>query len=59
MKKFFTDGGNKFFIENLYDLEKPLRFRPATENELKIYKIKCDRKNKLKKLNNVTKNKQM
>ena len=47
MKEIFTEGKNKFFIENLYDLEKPLRFRPATEKELKDYRIKCEKIRKI------------
>ena len=46
---------NKFFIENL---EKPLKFRPATEQDIENYKIKMEklrikleRKLKLEQLN--------
>lgn len=58
MKELFTDGEKKIFIENLYEIEKPLRFRPATDQEIKNHNIKMERKrtnlerrNKLKNIN--------
>lgn len=40
----------EIFIKNLYDVEKPFRFRPATEQELELYKLKLNRKKKLDKI---------